>query len=67
MDETPYVYVAEDWPHGLVCMDCNQEFVEGQPISERLVGIGQLSDGAPVLTVEIICSGCATVMAPDGD
>ena len=48
------VYRAEDWPHGLRCMVCDQVFTEGQPINEDLT---RFVNGVPV--VEVTCMGCA--------
>lgn len=36
------VYRDEDFPHGMTCPKCKQVVVEGELITERLIGI---SDG----------------------
>jgi hypothetical protein len=51
------IFDPGDWPHGLRCMDCDQPFVEGQPISERLVAMGKYADD-PAVVVELVCVGC---------
>lgn len=67
-------YTADDWEHGLRCMDCHDHFVEGQPIAERLTGIDTCDDLAdlpgadadpcdPLFYVEIICVGCDLAVA----
>ena len=50
-------YDPDDWPHGLRCMDCDREFVEGMPISQRIVAMSHYED-EPAFITEIICSGC---------
>lgn len=52
------VYVPEEWPHGLRCMDCNDLFIEGQPIAERLTGMTEV-EGEPAFSIEIICVPCS--------
>lgn len=44
---------SEEWPHGLRCMDCHRELIEGDIYTERLEG---MIDDTPL--VEIICSDC---------
>lgn len=53
------VFASEEWPHGLRCAACDREFVEGQPISERL---DSFIDEVPL--VVITCVGCALTGAP---
>lgn len=48
----------DDWEHGLRCMDCNREFVEGQPIAERLEAMTEF-EGRPAVVVELICVECS--------
>lgn len=45
---------AEEWPHGLRCMDCDTSLDDGDPYSERL---GGFVDETPA--VEIVCLSCA--------
>lgn len=52
-------FSADEWPYGLRCMDCGNEFVSGQPIAERLTSVDRFEDGEPVFTVEIVCVGCS--------
>ena len=47
------VYESEEWPYGLRCAACNELFIEGQPISERL---DSFIDDIPC--VVIVCVGC---------
>jgi len=54
----PLVVKTEDWPHGLRCMECNRELVEGDQYSERLSGF---VDDTPA--VHIICAECAVAGA----
>lgn len=53
------LYTEEEWPHGLRCAACDEVFVEGQPIAERLEAF---QDDIPV--VVITCVGCAFSGAP---
>jgi len=46
-------YTPDEWPHGLRCADCSREFVEGQPIAERLEAF---QDDIPI--VVIVCVEC---------
>lgn len=48
----------EQWPHGLRCMDCDREFVEGQPVAERLTAMTE-HQGEPAAVVDIVCVSCA--------
>lgn len=57
-----YVYEAADWPHGLRCAACNQEFMEGQPIAERL---DAFRDDIPI--VILTCVACDLSGAPISD
>jgi len=45
---------AEEWPHGLICMDCKNPIIEGMAYSKRLVGF---VDEIPLS--EVICIHCA--------
>lgn len=53
----PMLYVEDDWPHGLRCMDCGCLFVERMPICERLYAMAELGDD-PVACVHIVCAAC---------
>lgn len=56
------VYRAEEWPHGLRCSACSEEFIEGQPISERLDGF---CNG--LIVVDLLCVACNVTGAPLDD
>jgi hypothetical protein len=58
----PRVYAAEDWPHGLRCMDCEALFADGQPIAERLTALTEYAD-EPAFVVDVICVGCSVAGA----
>ena len=58
-------FTAEDFPEGLRCAECHVEFIEGQPIAQRLDGMdvwreGELGpEGEAVPFVTLICVGCS--------
>jgi hypothetical protein len=49
------VFTLEEFEHGLRCAECDSEFVEDQPISQRLDGID--ADGN--VWVTLVCGACA--------
>jgi hypothetical protein len=53
---------AEDWPHGLRCIDCHDLIEDGSPYSERLTS---MIEGTPV--VEIVCVPCGLGLATAGE
>lgn len=53
------LFEAEEWPHGLRCACCLQEFSEGQPIAERL---DAFQDDIPIVIVT--CVACDLAGAP---
>ena len=44
---------ADDFPHGLRCMDCGEPITDGSPYSKRLVA---MDEDTPV--TEIVCVPC---------
>jgi len=72
---TPPRFTAEEFPHGLRCMDCADEFVEGQPYSRRLTDVDTCDDLADVFGgdradalfyTELTCVPCALKGATHG-
>lgn len=59
MSSDALVYRTEEWPYGLRCAACSEEFVEGQPIAQRLDGF---QDESPLLT--LTCVACDVRGAP---
>lgn len=57
------LFDSSEWPHGLRCMDCEDAFVDGQPIAKRLVSMTEYAD-EPAFVAEVICVGCS-VASPD--
>jgi hypothetical protein len=51
---------ANDWPHGLRCLDCDRKLEDGDRYATRLQGFAV--DGTPV--TEIICLECALAVTP---
>ena len=51
------VYCVKDWEHGLRCAACEREFMEGQPICERLDAMTYYED-EPAPIVVIVCWEC---------
>ena len=52
-------YVAEEWPHGLRCAECDHLYIEGETLHKQPHGM--LEDGTPVLL--IVCWDCALGVA----
>lgn len=52
-------YHAEDWPHGLRCIDCDKTMEEGDRYASRLEGF---IDETPV--TYIVCLECALAPKP---
>lgn len=50
-------YISEEWEHGLRCAACDREFVEGQPICERLDAMTYFED-EPAPIVVVVCAEC---------
>jgi hypothetical protein len=46
-------YHSEDFPYGLRCAECNEEFIEDQPIAEQL---DSMLDDIPM--VVLVCVPC---------
>lgn len=57
-DATGTRVAAEDWPHGLRCMDCDATIPEGTFYSKRLIA----ADEHAVVT-EIVCVPCGMRLA----
>ena len=57
----PLVVQAEDWPHGLRCIECDAILEDGSLYSERLSGF---VDETPA--VEIVCMECAVPLRGGG-
>ena len=51
-------YLDEDWPHGLMCMDCDKVLQEGDRYGHRLVAMTSFA-GKAATVEEIICLECA--------
>lgn len=47
------VVAANEFPHGLRCMDCDRELPEGTRYTERLSGVSGES-----FVVELVCLAC---------
>lgn len=60
-------YDGEDFPHGLRCAACGEEFSEGQPIAERLEAF--IDDKPLVVLTCVACdlSGRPLIEEEEGD
>ncbi len=59
MTDRETLFASEEWPHGLRCAACSEEFMEGQPIAERLEAF---QDDVPI--VILTCVACDLAGAP---
>ena len=64
------IVTAEDFPHGLRCMDCDEIIESGQTYSTRLTGIHSnqiVIEGKPedVFLTELTCVPCGLRSAND--
>lgn len=55
------MFASSEWEYGLRCMSCNREFVEGQPIAERLEAMTEY-EGEPAFIVELVCVECSLAL-----
>lgn len=60
MGDAPMLVTAEEFPHGLRCIDCNKPLPPGAFYTERLLSVGEAS-----VIEEIVCLDCYDA-APEG-
>ncbi len=55
------VMLAEEWPHGLGCVECHRQIPPGAPYAEKVEGFyqGEFHGEHNPLDVRIVCVYCA--------